>query len=154
MAALTTRTWPAAAIILLAGLGMASLPMRAAAPALVIESARAVASIPGADTTVIYLTVRNSGAEADRLIAAATPAARMVHLHVGQIQRGVSRMRPAEELEVPAHGVLQLRAGGDHLMVMGLPRPLQAGTTLTLTLTFENAGDLKVTVPVVPMTGN
>jgi hypothetical protein len=114
-----------------------------------------VASIPGSDTTVIYLTVRNDGARADHLIAASTPAAGMVHLHAGLMKGGVSSMRPAPEgFTVPARGRLQLRAGGDHLMLMGLPRPLQAGTTLALTVTFDDAGDLKVVVPVVAVTGN
>jgi copper(I)-binding protein len=134
---------------------LAGVPARGAtSPPLVVEAARAIASIPGSDASVIYLTVRNGGAQADRLIAAATPAAGMVHLHAGQMKGGVSSMRPSEGFTVPAHGLLQLRVGGDHLMLMGLPRALQAGTTLALTLTFENAGDLKVAVPVVAMTGN
>jgi len=144
----------AAAAATLAGLVVTTMPTRAAAPALVIEAARAVASIPGASSSVIYLTVRNDGAQADRLIAAATPAASMVHLHAGQMKGGVSSMRPTEGFDIPAHGRLQLRVGGDHLMLMGLPQPLAAGATLLLTLTFENAGDVKVAVPVVAVTGN
>lgn len=154
LAAAVRVMWRMAAVLLCAGLALAAPVARAAAPALVIESARAVASIPGASTTVIYLTVRNDGAEADRLIAAATPSANMVHLHAGQMKGGVSSMRPIEGFDVPAHGRLQLRVGGDHLMLMGLPKPLQAGTTLTLKLTFDNAGDLTVTVPVVAVSAN
>lgn len=140
--------------LLLAACAVAAFASGAAAPALVVESARAVASIPGANTTAIYLTVRNDGPQSDRLVAAATPAASMVHLHAGQVQGGVSSMRSTDSFDVPARGRLQLRVGGDHLMLMGLPKPLQAGTTITVTLTFENAGEMKVSVPVLPVTGN
>jgi copper(I)-binding protein len=128
----------------------------AATPAssLVVETARAVASLPGSDSAVIYVTVRNDGARADRLIAASTPAAAMVHLHAGKMTDGISSMRPTEGFDVPAHARLQLRVGGDHLMLMGLPHPLQAGTTLALTLTFKYAADLQLLVPVVTVTGN
>ena len=124
------------------------------AAALVVESSRALASLPGAAGTVIYVTVRNDGDRADRLVAAATPAAGMVHLHAGTMQNGVSSMRPSDGFDVPAHGRLQLTMGGDHLMLMGLVRPLVAGSTLALTLTFARAGDVKVSVPVVAATGN
>ena len=126
----------------------------AAAASLVVEGARAIASLPGSGSTVIYVTIRNDGAQADRLVSAATPAAAMVHLHAGSMQGGVSSMRPADGFDVPAHGRLQLRVGGDHLMLMSLPRPLAAGTSLQLTLHFARAGDLKVSVPVVAPTGN
>ncbi len=123
-------------------------------PSLLVETARAVASLPGSDSSVIYLTVRNNGPQADRLIAAATPAAAMVHMHAAAMQGGISSMRPTGGFDIPAHGRLQLRAGGAHLMLMGVPRPLQAGTTLALTLTFERAGERTVVVPVVMVTGN
>lgn len=130
-------------------------PVHAAAAAeLVVESARVVQSLPGSDTTVLYLTLRNDGARADRLVAASTPAASMVHLHAGQLQGGVNSMRSVNGFDVPAHGRLQLRVGGDHLMLMGLAGPLKPGSRVKVTLMFEHAADLEVDVPVVELTGN
>jgi copper(I)-binding protein len=34
-------------------------------------------------------------------------------------------------------------------MLMGLKAPLEVGTEITITLTFKNAGDVEVTVPVL-----
>ncbi len=130
-------------------------PLSAAVPTeLVVESARVVQSLPGSDTTVLYLTLRNDGARADRLVAASTPAASMVHLHAGQLKGGVNSMRSVSGFDVPAHGRLQLSVGGDHLMLMGLAGPLKPGSRVKLTLMFEHAADLEVDVPVVELTGN
>jgi len=38
--------------------------------------------------------------------------------------------------------------GGHHVMFLGLNRPLQDGDEVQLTLEFEKAGDIAVTVPV------
>ncbi|NCX55288.1 MAG: copper chaperone PCu(A)C [Rhodobacterales bacterium] len=41
-----------------------------------------------------------------------------------------------------------LKRGGDHVMFMGLTRSLEHGDKFELTLTFEHAGDVTLTVPV------
>jgi hypothetical protein len=78
----------------------------------------------------------------------------MAHLHATTQSGGVNRMRPSDGLDIPAHGSIVLKNGGDHIMLMGLPRPLQVGGTIVLQLTFQRAGDVKVVVPVTPATGN
>jgi copper(I)-binding protein len=44
-----------------------------------------------------------------------------------------------------------LAPGGYHLMLMGLKAPLRAGDTFPLTLQFEHAPPLTVTVAVEPL---
>jgi copper(I)-binding protein len=58
------------------------------------------------------------------------------------------RMREAGPLEVPANGKLTLAPGGLHIMLMGLKKPLAAGSSFPLTLQFEKAGEVKVEVQV------
>jgi hypothetical protein len=41
-----------------------------------------------------------------------------------------------------------LERGGRHVMLMGLRGPLEQGKEIEITLTFENAEPLTVTVPV------
>jgi copper(I)-binding protein len=41
-----------------------------------------------------------------------------------------------------------LKRGGDHVMFMGLTRSLEHGDMIDLTLTFENAGQVVLTVPI------
>ena len=151
------RHWPGAGpapiALVLASAVLAATP---SAASLTVTGSSALASIPGSPMpmSVIYLTVRNAGAQADRLVGASTPAARQVELHRGEVRAGVATMRSSGGFDVPAGGQLRLASGGDHLMLMGLTQPLQAGTTLPLVLHFQQAGDVKVVVPVVAASGN
>jgi len=59
------------------------------------------------------------------------------------------RMREIEGgVVVPAGGMHALKRGGDHVMFMGLSAPMEPGSTIDVTLTFEQAGDVMVTIPV------
>lgn len=97
-----------------------------------------------------FLTLVNGGDTEDRLIAAASDVAARVEMHTHlQDDNGVMAMQHVEEgFVIPAHGTRALARGGDHLMFTGLNRPLEQGEEITVTLTFEKAGDLVVTMPV------
>ena len=57
-------------------------------------------------------------------------------------------MQQLNELPIAAHDSLTMVPGGTHLMLVGLKKPLTAGDTFALTLTFEQAGKTEVTVQV------
>ena len=97
---------------------------------------------------IVYLTVRNDGAAADRLTGVSTDAAKMSHLHVSKKEGGVETMRPVDGVDIPAHATVMLKPGGFHVMLMGLSQPLKTGTTFPITLTFEKAGATTVKVAV------
>ena len=145
-----------ASVTLLLGTATAVQAATPSAAGLTVTGSSALASIPGSPMpmSVIYLTVRNAGTQADRLLGASTSAARQVELHRGEMRAGVATMRSTAGFDVPPGGQLQLASGGDHLMLMGLAQPLKAGTTLPLVLHFQKAGDVKVVVPVVAASGN
>lgn len=102
----------------------------------------------GGSTSAAYMTLVNGSATADALVRAATDAAEVVELHTVIMEENVMRMRPVEQIEVPANGETELRPGGFHVMLIGLQRDLNAGDTVDLTLTFENAGEITVSAPV------
>ena len=107
------------------------------------------ATIGVSKTAAAYLTVMNQGSDADHLIGIATPVAENAMLHTTAIgDDGVMKMRPVEAIEVPAGGEVRLEPGGPHIMLMGVHEPLMAGEHFPLTLSFERAGDVTVTVPV------
>jgi copper(I)-binding protein len=107
---------------------------------------------PGATIGAAYFaSLENQGAQADRLLRASTPVATKVEMHSGDIGAdGVMRMRELEGgLKIPAKAVIKLRPGmGDHLMLMGLKKPLVEGETFPMTLEFEHAGKVEVKVTV------
>jgi periplasmic copper chaperone A len=57
-------------------------------------------------------------------------------------------MHPVERIEVPAGGSVSLEPGGYHIMLINLTQELEVGGTIDLTVTFEKAGDIKVTAEV------
>lgn len=61
------------------------------------------------------------------------------------------QMQPVEEIAVPAGETVSLEPGGLHLMMLDLAAPLEVGTTIEITLTFEQAGDVVVTAEVRDM---
>ena len=96
-----------------------------------------------------FLMIHNHSDQDDRLIAAASDVAKRVELHTHIEEDGVMKMTKLEDgMPVPAGGMHALKRGGDHVMFMGLTRSLEHGDMIELTLTFEHAGDVMLTVPV------
>lgn len=105
---------------------------------------------PMAKSGAAFMMIHNSSDEADRLIAVNSDAAARTELHTHlQGENGVMRMVHVEEgFELPANGEIAMVRGGKHVMLMGLTGPMEQGKTVTITLTFEKAGDVVVDVPV------
>ena len=61
---------------------------------------------------------------------------------------GAMTMQPIESLELPAGETVALEPGGYHIMLIELVAPLETGQEIEVTLTFENAGERTITVPV------
>ena len=116
-----------------------------------ITSAWARATPPGASVGAAYATIENRGEADDRLLSAASPAARAVELHQTIEENGMAKMRPLEDAVAPAAGALEMRPGGTHIMLVGLAAPLKAGETVPVTLLFETAGAVTVDLIVAPI---
>ncbi|MGB7905007.1 MAG: copper chaperone PCu(A)C [Steroidobacteraceae bacterium] len=125
-------------------------PTDAAEPAphaVKVSGAWARATPPGMTVAAVYLTLAG-GSRADRLVSAATPRAAMAQIHVVTEAAGMAQMRPTAGVDVPADGIVALAPQGTHIMLMDLPRPLVAGERFPLTLQFEHAGEVGVSVEV------
>ncbi len=96
----------------------------------------------------VYMVIENTGEAPDKLIAAATPAAKMASLHTTVMEDNVMKMRPVGALEVAPGEPTVLQPGGLHIMLMGLKKPLEEGASFPLALTFEKAGTIEVEVVV------
>jgi periplasmic copper chaperone A len=87
-----------------------------------------------------FFTVTNKGREADRLIAAESPAAAKVEIHGIRVAGSGITMKPMERgLGVPPDTAITLKPRGYHLL-MELKAPLAKGQRVPVTLTFEKAG--------------
>jgi len=115
---------------------------------IVVERPWARATPAGARTGAAYATLINNGSSSDSLLSATTPVADKVQFHSTSEENGVSRMREMDTVEVAPGARVTFSPGGMHIMVVGLKQPLKEGQTFPLTLTFEKAGKVDVTVPV------
>jgi periplasmic copper chaperone A len=116
-----------------------------------VENAHALTSGPGAMSGAVFFEIVNHSADhADRLISAASDVAQRVELHTHLIDaNGVARMVEVEDGFAVAPGETHVLArGGDHVMLMGLTRPLADGDTFELRLVFEREGEMVIEVPV------
>ncbi|MGB7268041.1 MAG: copper chaperone PCu(A)C [Albidovulum sp.] len=106
--------------------------------------------LPAAKAGAAFFTIENHQAVDDRLIAVTADIADMVELHTHKMSAdGLAQMLPIEGgIAIAAGGSHALARGGDHVMLMGLTSKPGDGEMLTLTLRFEEAGDLVVEVPV------
>ncbi len=61
---------------------------------------------------------------------------------------GVMQMREVGKVELPAGQAVALAPGGLHIMMLDLPTPLELGQTFDITLDFETADDMVISVEV------
>ena len=128
-------------------------PAEFAVGALRVSGPMAFSTPPAARNGAAYMTLKNQGASADRLIAARSPAASRIELHTTLREGGVMRMRELPAIDIPAGGTVKLERGGMHVMLIDLSQPLKAGAGFPLTLVFETAGTIEVMVAVEPVRG-
>ena len=102
----------------------------------------------GAEVAAGYVEIRNTGKEADRLVAAWSPAAARVELHVMSRDGGVMKMREAPGFAMPPRKSFSLKPGGQHLMLIGLKQQLLKGQHIPIMLRFERAGEVRLELEV------
>ena len=123
---------------------MAMLVLPAAAKdyrlgSLVISSPYAVSPDPGGPVNV-YMTVKNESGSLERIIEVYASGATRSELHQ-QAKAGDPRsLQELDSLDVPAGGKLELKPGGYHIVLFGLPRTLTPGDGIPLQIEFEFAG--------------
>ena len=115
----------------------------------------------------VYMLVSNGGSD-DVLLGASTDLARAVEIHqtmamdddvdMGDeegmdhsdmgMDMDAMQMAPVASLEIPAGEEVIIAPGGYHVMLVDLQTDLVAGESFTITLHFEQAGDVEVEVLV------
>ncbi len=119
-----------------------------------VEHAWVQALPPVAEATAAYMKIRNLGQAPLKLIGASSPIATRIEpmITTKQVRNGqeILGMEAVAELEIPPGGTLELKPGGNHLMIMGLTSHPKEGERVKLTVRFA-PGDqrLDLEIPVV-----
>jgi hypothetical protein len=116
---------------------------------LVITQAWSRATPGGAKTAGGYLTIENKGSAPDKLTGVSADVAGKVDVHEMVMKNGVMTMRPVDDgLTIDPGKTVKLAPGGYHLMMTDLKSPLKQGDKVPVTLEFEKAGKVAVTLDV------
>ena len=127
-----------------ASTGNASPNTVTAADVITVTEPRIRATAPGQKVSGAFLSLTNGSATPYALVSARFSAADAVEIHETSMNGKMMRMMQVEQIDIPANGVVELKPGSYHIMLMGLNKALKAGTTETLTLMFSD--DSQVTV--------
>jgi len=135
---------------LFAGAAALSFALPAFADGIMIHDAYARASAAMSQSGAAFMEIMNQTDTDDRLIAARSDVAQRVELHTHvEDDNGVMRMMEVEEgFAIPAGGGHALARGGDHVMFLGLNQSFEHGDEIAVTLIFEEAGEMTVTIPI------
>lgn len=89
------------------------------------------------------------------VVSASAEAATMIELHeTVENDSGEMVMRQKNGgFVIPAGGTFDLEPGGNHIMLMDLTNPLEAGADVTFTLTFSDDSTYEFTAPVKDYSG-
>ena len=103
----------------------------------------------GAKVGAGYFTVTNPGVTADKLVSAVSPRAKSVELHEMKMDGAMMSMRPVVGgVKIPSGGTVKFAPGGYHLMFMDINAPFADGQEIPVTLTFDKAGVVEVSLKV------
>lgn len=106
------------------------------------------ATAPGQKVSGAFLTLNNASATPVTLVGAEFSDAASVEIHETSMNGKMMRMQRVEQLEIPANGSVALKPGSYHIMLMGLGKSLQAGTTESLVLIFADQSQTTIAAPV------
>ncbi|MET3927237.1 copper chaperone PCu(A)C [Devosia sp. 2618] len=117
--------------------------------ALNISGAFSRATLPNAPVGGGFMTIENTGTEADRLVSVSSDVAADAQIHEMALQNDIMKMRHLSDgIEIGAGETVVLSPGGYHIMFMKLKQPFVLGETVNVTLNFEKAGSVEVPLTV------
>jgi periplasmic copper chaperone A len=116
---------------------------------LVISQAWSRATPNGAKIAGGYLTIENKGTAPDRLIGGSGEIVGKVEVHEMAVNNGVMTMRALDKgLAIEPGQTVKLAPGGFHLMMFDLKGPFKQGEKVPVTLEFEKAGKVNLSLDV------
>jgi periplasmic copper chaperone A len=137
---------------LLAALCLASA---AASAQVQVKDAWIRGTVAGQQGTGMFAQITHP--QGGRLVAASSPAAKVVEIHEMAMEGSTMRMRAIPALELPAGKPVELKPGGYHVMLIGLHQALAADSTVPVSLVVEGADKQRQTltlqVPVRTLAG-
>jgi copper(I)-binding protein len=109
-----------------------------------IENAWVRDAPPHAEMSAGYLTIMNHSDQIQTLTSVSSPQYQKVEAHKTEMVNGQVRMLREDNVTVPAHGSLEFKPGGYHLMMIHPLHELKLGDKVELRLQFKGSQPLSV----------
>ena len=103
---------------------------------------------PVSHTSAAYMTLFNHSEQDDKLLSVKSSIAKVSEIHNVKKEKGMMQMHPVSEVDLPSRGMLELKPGSYHVMLINLLKTPKVGEEVELMLYFKHAGMVKVTAPV------
>lgn len=135
---------------LLAAAALGAIACAASNPATVSNAW--IRTVPGTAPAGGYFTLSNPAAKPLTLIGASSAACGSTELHMTHKMGTMMHMMEVAKVDVPAKGKFDFAPGGYHIMCME-PKALKPGSTIDVTLQFDDGTHLTVPFAVKSATG-
>ncbi|WP_334021323.1 copper chaperone PCu(A)C [Alteromonas sp. S015] len=104
-----------------------------------------------AKTGAVYFTLHNHSDSDKTLtsVSVSSDVASEAQIHTTVMEEDVMKMRELTDgVKIKAGEMVSFESGGHHIMLMGLTKGLEEGSEVALILTFSDASELQVSLPV------
>ncbi|WNC71699.1 copper chaperone PCu(A)C [Thalassotalea psychrophila] len=105
-------------------------------------------SIPGTTISSAYMTLTNQSKKSVTLTSITSDISQRIEMHEHIMTAEMMKMQQVDSIVINANDKVVLQPHGYHIMVFNVQQPLQAETTITMTLHFDNKENVIIEVPV------
>ena len=103
---------------------------------------------PGVPTLAAYMNITNVTESPISIIGASSGVAKMTELHEVKMENDLMQMRKMSEVTIDPGETLELKAGGSHVMLMGVQESFREGDQIEIQFKLSELPPVKVMVPV------
>ena len=129
---------------------------QAVAGEVLVHGAWVRATAAGQDSAAVALHITSQ--QDANIVEVRSPIASRVEMHSMTHENGMMKMREMESFELKARQEVALGSNGNHLMLVGIKKPLLAGENVKLLLTLQfrdkHTEKVEVNAEVIPLTEN
>lgn len=114
--------------------------------------ADSMANMPGMEDigvdSAAYMVIQNNTALPQEIVSITSDASEAAEIHRTVVTNGIAQMEPLDDLTLQPNATLELKPGGNHLMLEGLKRNLYVGDSVKITISFKSGDQITVVAPV------
>lgn len=109
---------------------------------------------PKAQNTAFFMTIANNSDKDIALVGAKSDLSDRVELHTVVYEGEKMTMVKVPKITIKAKSSVQLMSGAEHIMALGIKKPVKKDTKVSLTLEFDNGESLNFKdIESIEMTG-